>query len=156
MFVFPALGGVFVAVSVVSGNPESDGHKPVPVLYPQGDVFCFTFYSTKPEDTSLVLKHGATAIGPYYGDQANSLSSAAEQDTTFIFKINLPCMAGKSFTKSNVVMPEDRTIIAETAAVINAVKDNPHIAYWDIVPEELRHWKKNEMHYVHLVLFLSA
>ena len=124
---------------------------PRSALYPQGDTFCFTFYSTKKEDTEFALRHGATAIGPYYGDQKDALAYASQFKAPIIYKVNLPCMAGNSFVKGGFTMPDDRTIIDETAAVINGLKENPYIAYWDIVPEELRHWKKQEMHYLELV-----
>ena len=123
-------------------------------LYPSGSIFCFTFYSTKNTDSLHSLQNGATAIGPYYNNQEDDLARAVALNTHFIYKVNLPSMAGAnaaSFDDGSFVWPDDQTIINEATAAVNAVKDNPHIAFWDIVPEELRHWKPKEVHYLNLV-----
>lgn len=120
-------------------------------LYPTGDTFCFTFYSTKEADSIYSLQHGATAIGPYYGSQDDDLTRASSYGTKFIYKVHPACMQGQSFLSDDFVMPSDQAIIDDTAAAVNAVKDNPDIEFWDVVPEELRHWRSNEMHYLDLV-----
>ncbi|MCK4998823.1 MAG: hypothetical protein KAS23_04780 [Anaerohalosphaera sp.] len=120
-------------------------------LYPLGDTFCFTFYSTREADSVYSLQNGATAIGPYYGDQSGALQRAVDLDTKFIYKVHPACMMGNSFLDDDFVMPDDETIINDTIAAVNAVKDNLNIDMWDVVPEELRHWKSLEMHYLGLV-----
>ncbi len=120
-------------------------------LYPLGETFCFTFYSTREDDSVYTLQNGATAIGPYYGDQSGALQRAVDLNTKFIYKIHPACMMGNNFLDDDFVMPDDATIINDTAAAVNAVKDNLNIDMWDVVPEELRYWKSLEMHYLDLV-----
>ena len=63
-------------------------------LYPQGDVFCFTFYSTSEPDSAYALKNGATAIGPFYGDQARALRLAERLDTRLLYQ-SAPAVDGR-------------------------------------------------------------
>jgi hypothetical protein len=123
-------------------------------LYPPGDAFCFSFYSTSPADSRYALTNGATAIGPFYGDQAVALANAVRWNTKILYKVQPPCMAGirtPDFDKPGFVWPSDATISNEVAAIVNEVKTSPHIAMWDIAPEELRSWKPEQLHYLKLV-----
>jgi hypothetical protein len=117
-------------------------------LYPQGDVFCFTFYSTSERDSAYALKNGATAIGPFYGNQAVALRQAERFNTKLIYKVRPPAMAGWISTNKQFVWPSDEIVRQETAAIVNAVKTNQHIAMWDVEPEELRAWVPAELHYL--------
>jgi hypothetical protein len=120
-------------------------------LYPQGDVFCFTFYSTSEKDSAYALKNGATAIGPFYGNQAGALRLAERLNTKLLYKVRPPAMAGWEPTNKQFVWPSDEIIRQETATIVNAVKTNPHIAMWDIEPEELHASVPPELHYLGLV-----
>lgn len=120
-------------------------------LFPTGNRFCFTFYSTTEDDSIYALQKGVSAIGPYYGNQDDDLARAQLYDTKFLYKVHPECMKGQSFLDADFVMPDDTTIINDVASIVEAVKDNDHIAFWDVVPEELRHWKSLEMHYLDIV-----
>lgn len=119
-------------------------------LYPKGDAFCFTFYSTVGGDSAYTLTNGAAAIGPYYGDQSAPLSKAVSLSCKIIYKIKPPSMSAWGPNNTNFVWPSDQTISNETVAILDAVKTNLNIALWDIEPEELRPWRSNEMHYLGL------
>src|SRR5690348_6856125 len=85
-----ALVAIVASGFAVVGNRAAAG-QPSALLYPQGNRFCFTFYSTKmndpisvltsgattTNDSAYVLTNGATALGPYYGSQTSWLASAA-------------------------------------------------------------------------------
>jgi autotransporter-associated beta strand protein len=123
-------------------------------LYPQGDAFSFTFYSTLDADSVYSLANGATALGPYYGDQSAPLSNAVSLNTKFLYKVALPSMAGlgpTDFDDPNFVWPSDQTISNETLAIIQGVRSNLNIGMWDVEPEELRCWKPKELHFLALV-----
>ena len=123
-------------------------------LFPKGDAFCFTFYSTSDADSLHALTNGATAIGPFYGDQAVPLANAARWNTKVIYKVKPPSMAGirtSDFDKPGFVWPPAVTISNEVAAIVNAVSSDHHIAMWDIEPEELRSWKPAQLGYLKLV-----
>lgn len=117
-------------------------------LYPKGTNFCFTFYSTKNPDALSTLTNGATVIGPYYGSQTAPLANAVAWNTKLIYKIRTPSLAGlgaADFDTPGFVWPSNTTVSNETAAIVNAVKTNANIAFWDTEPEELRPWKSAEM-----------
>jgi hypothetical protein len=123
-------------------------------LYPRGDVFCFTFYSTSDADSLYALTNGATAIGPFYAGQTDKLRLAEQLNTKILYKVDPPCMVGKrvgQLGKANFQWPADSTVSNEVAAIVNAVKDNPCVAMWDIAPEELRAWVPEQLHYLKLV-----
>ena len=137
----------FVQRSAVAGRPGD-----VPgELYPRGDRFCFTFYSTSEKDSAYALKNGATAIGPYYGGQGTALRLAEQFDTWLLYKVRLPSMIGWRSGNKQFAWPADETICRETAAIVNAVQTNRHIAMWDVEPEELRAWIPAELHYLCLL-----
>lgn len=120
-------------------------------FYPRGNVFCFTFYSTSMADARYTLDNGATAIGPYYGDQAGPLEHAARWNTRFIYKINPPSMSRvrvPDMNKPGFVWPDAGTISNEVVAIVNAMKTNRHIAMWDVEPEELRSWEPAQNRYL--------
>lgn len=123
-------------------------------LYPRGDTFCFTFYSTSDADSRYALTNGATAIGPFYGEQAVPLANADRWNTKIIYKVKPPSMAGfktSDFDKPGFVWPSDKTISNEVATIVKAVGSDRHIAMWDIEPEELRSWKSAQLGYLKLV-----
>jgi hypothetical protein len=120
-------------------------------LYPKGDVFCFTFYSTSEKDSAYALKNGATAIGPFYGNQAGALRLAEQLNTRLLYQVRPPAMAGWRPGNKDFVWPSDETICQQTAAIVQAVQTNRHIAMWDIEPEELRAWLPAELHYLTLL-----
>ena len=117
-------------------------------IYPQGDVFCFSFYSTQTEDSKYALEHGATAIGPFYSKQADHLTNAIAWNAKFIYKVEPPSLAGLTHAdrdKTNFVWPSNETVSNEVAAIVNAVETNANIAIWDTEPEELRYYRPQEM-----------
>jgi hypothetical protein len=120
-------------------------------LFPRGDVFCFSFYSISERDSLYALKSGATAIGPYYGEQAPALRLAERLDTRLIYKVRPPAMAGWRSNHKQFVWPSDEIIRQETAAIVSTVQTNRHIGMWDIEPEELRAWVPAELRYLGLV-----
>lgn len=123
-------------------------------LYPKGGTFCFSFYSSSAADALHALTNGATAIGPFYGHQAEALADAVRWNTKILYKVAPPSMTGfkvADFDRPGFVWPADVAISNEVAAIVGAVKTNTHIAMWDIAPEELRSWKPEQLHYLKLV-----
>ena len=127
---------------------------PSRATYPWGTQFWFSFYSTIGADSAYAVEHGATGIGPYYGGlsgQVAPLAEAQEQGVNFSYKVILPSMAGFSVSNTNFVWPSDAILMAETTAVVDAVKTNLNVVMWDVVPEELRHWKPDELNFIQVV-----
>src|ERR1035437_409794 len=98
-----AAGLVFLQWPVMAGQLAGTPGE----IYPQGDVFCFTFYLTSEKDSAYALKNGATAIGPFYGDQAGALRLAERLNTKLLYKVRPQAMAGWGPTNKQFVWPSD-------------------------------------------------
>ena len=144
-------------VSAMTSRSLADVAIPARATYPWGDQFWFSFYSTIGADSAYAVEHGASGIGPYYGGLAGQVAPLAEANelgVNFIYKVILPSMEGFSPQKADsgeFVWPPDAIIEAETIQVVNDVKGNLDIVMWDLVPEELRHWRASELNYLQLV-----
>jgi len=144
----------FSVSAQVVPEPEPPGQ-----LYPQGDIFSFTFYSTRPADARFTVTNGATAIGPYYSGQydgqAVPLSNAIAWNTKILYKVEPPSMVGASDPDvrdaPGFVWPSNTTISNEVAAIVNSVKTNAAIAMWDIAPEEMRYYVPEDVNYLRVV-----
>ena len=144
----------FVVTREIVPEPEPPGQ-----LYPKGDIFSFTFYSTKVPDALYSLTNGATTIGPYYmgqyDGQAEPLSNAIAWETKLLYKVEPPSMAGAQDPATrddpSFIWPSDTTISNEVAAIINAVKTNANIGMWDIAPEEMRYYVPEDVNYLRVV-----
>ena len=138
------------AVSVAHAAPSR-------ATYPWGEKFWFSFYSTIGADSAYAVEHGATGIGPYYGGTSGQVSPLAEAttlDANFSYKVNLPSMDGYKANDNfypTWPWPSDAQLIAEATAVVDAVKTNQNIVMWDLVPEELRYWRANELNLLDVV-----
>ncbi len=129
-------------------------------LYPQGRLFLFSFYSvggapTKDRKPELLAeeklnerfarykKEGFTIIGPQYELNQRSLDDAQKHGFKVIYSVGLKV----KFTKEVVTVSKEE--IAQTIREqVKAVADHPAIVAWDLRPEELRPWKKQEMEYL--------
>ncbi|VGO14077.1 hypothetical protein PDESU_02634 [Pontiella desulfatans] len=152
---YTGLNGIIDDVRISGVAYEfSRPEKPARATYPWGDKFWFSFYSTIGDDSQYAVEHGSSGIGPYYGGIAGQAGPLAEADVlgaSFSYKVQLPSMIGFSAQATNFVWPSDETLIAETKAVVSAVMHNPNISMWDLVPEELRYWRSNEMNFIEIV-----
>jgi len=131
-----------LSISAESAKEQSE-------LYPRGNIFCFTFYSTSLNDSSYALERGATAIGPFYGNQQSIVNMSKTLNAKCVYKVHPPCMKNINLDKD--ALPDDETLVKEIKEIVEPLIDNTLIAMWDVVPEELRHWRKKEMHYLELI-----
>lgn len=115
-------------------------------VYPQGHIFPFMGYSGVPgRDTQF----GFTVAGPSYGNQKPALKAAENAGLPYPYligmKMNFHAKGGKQ--PRPVIEKEIRE---EITRQVKAVVDNPSICWWYITPEEIRHWRKNEMDYLRI------
>ncbi len=150
---YSGLDGIIDEVRISSVAYEfSTPPAPRRATYPWGNEFWFSFYSTSEVDSQYALDHGATGIGPYYGaDQSGVLARAQNMDANISYKVRPACMEGANTRTNTYVWPDDATIVADTIAALDAVKNNEHIALWDLNPEEMRYYNAQEVHYLNLV-----
>ncbi len=155
-----------------SGPRSADIKLPADQIYPKGRLFPFSFYSTGggsdarrgellPEAERLaeqdrILKHGATLVGPQYELNDISRKEASKYGFKLIYSI-CPELDGKvvkreffhALAKNNQTFDEEKMSRAIAEKVRNAAPCK-EIAWWDITPEELRHWMPEEVRYLKL------
>ncbi len=130
-------------------------------IYPQGRELLYTFYSVGggptakgagakifPEEqlNAEMLRYkeaGLSVFGPQYELKERSLQDAEKYGMKTIYSVGL----NVKFTKEQVVIEKEK-VTEEITAQVKAVADNPNIVAWDLKPEELRPWRKEEIVYL--------
>ncbi|MBE6367963.1 MAG: hypothetical protein E7052_08680 [Lentisphaerae bacterium] len=142
-------------------------------VYPLGSKFPFSFYSVgggstnkrgellpeaeKLADQDRILAGGVTLVGPQYELNKEVVDLAKRGKVKAIYTIN-PVVDGEKMSGSKIFDKWARArkpiqwdkIKASIAEQVKAVANNPEIAYWDLTPEELRPWRKNEMKFIEI------
>lgn len=147
--------------------PDPGKKLPSDQIYPNGQLFPFTFYSTgggteekrgdllpveqKEADMKKIIDAGVTMIGPQYELNDSIVVDARKYKVKAVYTIT-PEIDGEKVDRAYLkkLEKEKKPLDAQKlrAAVIEIVKReavNPEIAWWDITPEELRWWMKNDM-----------
>lgn len=170
-----ALLGINTDTKPFFAGPKCEDIKlPADKLYPMGRKFPFGFYSTggkngvtriengvkkkteimpleeRMADAKKIIEGGATMIGPQYELCFEILETAKKFNVPVAYTIS-GTMNGKKIDKSFFKTREKLDVEAlrkETAPIIRELAKNPEIAYWNLTPEERRHWKKREKLYL--------
>ncbi len=170
-----ALLGINTDTKTFFAGPKCEDIKlPADKLYPMGRKFPFGFYSTggkngvtriengvkkrteimplekRMADAKKIIEGGATMIGPQYELCFEILETAKKFNVPVAYTIS-GTMNGKKIDKSFFRTREKLDVAAlrkETAPIIRELAKNPEIAYWNLTPEERRHWKKREKLYL--------
>ena len=146
---------------------------PADQIYPRGRIFPFSFYSIgggssakrgellpaaeREADQREILADGnVTLIGPQYELNDASLDVAAKYRVKMVYSVQ-PKVDGtlvdrkylQQLTKEGKTLDREK-IAASIAGIVKAVAHRPEIAWWDLTPEELRSWEKNEGDYLQL------
>jgi len=126
--------------------PAPSQQLPVDEIYPRGRTMMFSLYSVVSPQVERMKQDGFTMIGPYYGDQERSdvLGKAQASGLKCFYAV------GKRvpFVGDRYTMPSDAELVAAAEETVNRVKDRREIAAWYLANEELRHWRKDEMHWL--------
>jgi hypothetical protein len=137
--------------ALAAGNPFFSGGKapaglPKEGAFPKGQQMLFTFYSLEEPQIETAKASGVTALGPYYGDMAKPLSMAHQHGLPFIYSMGLKV----EFPKGGYQMPSDQAITNAVKAEMAQVGSDSSILFWNLRCEELRWWKKDDMHWLEL------
>ncbi len=143
-------------------QPKAPEHLAADRIYPQGRQFLFTFYSvgggtrkTGEEETALLpeekidaamaryKKAGFSIFGPQYELVGQSLKDAQKHEMQLVYSVGLKV----KFTKQKVEIDEEE-VTRELTRQVSAVAHDPRIVAWDLRPEELRPWRKEEMNFL--------
>lgn len=143
------------------------------MVYPLGKRFPFGFYSTgggslnrrgellpaaeKDADQKAIFDAGATFIAPQYELNKEILETAEKYNVQCAYTI-YGYIGDEPIHKKNLRTLHRRTPPVDWAAVKESVvkqvktfANDKRIAYWNVTPEELRHWRVDEMKYLQTV-----
>lgn len=142
-----------------TATPIADFFRPAPdiaknfapdKIYPQGRIFPFSFFSVESPQLEKVKENYITMLGPYYGDtkvQKSFLEKVRPFGVKFIYGLGEEV----SFFDPNQVFPSEEELKKQITEQVTSVAENPEIAWWEIRPEEMRWWRKNEMNYMKII-----
>lgn len=126
--------------------PDRGADLPKDELYPRGRLLTMSMYSVVSPQVGRSKADGFTCIGPYYGDMDRSdpIGKAKAAGVKCIYTV------GKrvKFVGDKYTMPTDEEIRVPIIEAINKVGRHREIAAWNVACEELRYWRKDEMHWL--------
>jgi len=143
----PGIDAFFRPAPPQYGERDSEG------VYPQGQRFPFSFFSTggsveSEEARQAVFERvkgaGIPLIGPQYELNRRVLEDAQTHGFRAVYQVGLPMR----FTSDEPLRLTPDEIAEGIAEQVRAVADRPEIAWWYLQPEELRHWRRREMEYL--------
>tara|TARA_R110002049_G_scaffold27321_2_gene94049 strand:+ start:142171 stop:143511 length:1341 start_codon:yes stop_codon:yes gene_type:complete len=115
---------------------------PADQYYPRGRLFPFSGFAGVPERDRPV---GYSLLGPVYVEPAAFLASATEAGVRVIYPIGI----GKEELAASETNPlSDAEIRTRIQQQVAGVRANDSIAWWYLVPEELRYWREHEINYL--------
>jgi hypothetical protein len=139
---------------------------PADKIYPQGRLFPFSFYSSggisksllsdkeRVADQEKIFNAGTTIIGPQYELNKRILEDAKKFKVKAIYTLKLK-IDGEAVCKKYLRTLHKNRKHLDTKKLREAVKkkimelqNNDCIAWWNVTPEELRHWRKTEIDFL--------
>tara|TARA_R100000027_G_scaffold53229_3_gene42081 strand:+ start:7472 stop:8812 length:1341 start_codon:yes stop_codon:yes gene_type:complete len=155
-----AAAGEVKAEGFFEADSDFGASLPADKIYPMGSEFLFTFFSIgggtpddmeaffPEEEYQAYLKEfkdaGFTVIGPGYELDPRLLQDAEDHDMKLLYSVGLQM----NFHSKEPRVLSSEEIKEQVGEQVKAVADNDRIAIWYLKPEELRHWRKNEMEYL--------
>ncbi len=119
---------------------------PADQVYPRGQIFPFSGFA--PADIAAIKRDGFTMGGPSYSaHQLKTLLDGARAEQLPVIYPILPKDDDEKLTKQKLDFGDFKAkpYLRSIARQVKAVADNPQIAWWYLMPEELRPWRKNDM-----------
>lgn len=140
---------------------------PANQIFPQGRIFPFSFYSCggtsapkegetaladfKEQDQKLLAENGVSMFGPQYELNGVLADDMKKYGTRGVYSLHALIDGEKVTLKYLGELRKEKKeldlkqVYDSIAGQVKAAADNAAIAWWDVTPEELRFWYKNEM-----------
>lgn len=142
-FIFASLGSIATIKGHASYNKNANlckhsSQKTNQNIYPVGSIFPFGFYagqSIKSHNESVTL------LGPY--SQEKNIDYAKRNGIKCVYSLGVQRGEIKDLTQ--IKLADIYQLIYQE---VKKVVHNSEIAWWYLLPEELRHWNVNEMKYL--------
>ncbi len=125
--------------------PNYGTNLPEDEIFPRGRTMAYGLYSVLPPQLDNIRAKGFTMIGPYYGPQADVVGRARGANAKCAYTVGGPHI---DFNIQDVELPSDAQLRAVITAEVQAVASNSEIAVWNLIHEELRPWRSNELHWL--------
>ena len=150
-----------------AGEDSSRG-LPADRIYPHGKLFPFSFYSVGggtvekrenllPEaqriaDQQEIIAAGITMLGPQYELNDRIIADAKKFKVKAFYTVE-PLIDGEKVTRKYVREKaiDTKKLTESVSAIVKKVAADKEIAWWNVTPEELRYWEKNEKLYLKTV-----
>lgn len=142
-------------LGTTQGQEKAAEAKVIPGLsiYPKGDVFPFMGYSGV---AAKDAKNGFNVTGPDYGTQFYKKQEVRQNRLGLIREAGIPApfFVGMNmhFHHRDKYKPYTaEQIEEEITKQVKSLVNEPLLCWWYVGPEEIRHWKKNELEYLKVV-----
>ncbi len=142
------LAATVVAAEFVPGFDSGKG-LPEGRVYPQGRIFPFSGFA--PSDLARAAQAGYTMVGPAYSDyQLANLREGAERENLFMIWPLRPEADGAVLSKQRLDAGnfDPAPYWKNLARQVRENAGNRRIAWWYLMPEELRPWRTNDMEFL--------
>ena len=143
-------GAIAVTVSAADFfRPGFDDGKDLPAdrIYPAGRIFPFTGFS--PESVAATAKSGFSMAGPVYSDSQMRRLKAGSELLPIVWPLR--AVDGRvTLTRKLLDRPSLNLdpYVKSIEKQVRKVAANPNIAWWYLMPEELRPWRKLDMEFL--------
>lgn len=130
-----------VSISVAGETATDAG------VHPQGDVFPFMGYSGVPGRDAM---NGFSVAGPSYdSNQTARLAEAKAAGLHYPYKVGVDMKFHAKAPEMPLELGVDE-IKKRITAQVEEVAGDESICWWYLGPEEIRHWRRNEMEYLQM------
>tara|TARA_R100000027_G_scaffold53229_3_gene42082 strand:+ start:8815 stop:10044 length:1230 start_codon:yes stop_codon:yes gene_type:complete len=125
-------------------GPVAPVDLPSDKLYPQGRIFPFGGFSGNVVRDEA---NGFTTYGPVYRQNDEFLDQVEDSDLLTIYSVGIDMNFHERNGEPKRILSDDE-IREEITRQVEAVVDDERVAWWYLVPEEIRFWYKDELNYL--------
>ncbi len=148
IIIFVVLLSAFAAVAqdFFKVYPDAGEKLPAELIYPRGRKLLYSGFAPRLNRIPELRDAGFTCMGPAYGNQESFIEACRKAGVQRFQRIIPEGLTKEKLDDKEAVDWEK--ISAEIKAQVLAHRDDPGVAIWYLMPEELRYWRKNEYRYL--------
>lgn len=123
-------------------------------IYPLGRRMLFTGYSPVDTEFERLKDNHFTALGPIYGSNFDEhLAKCEKIGIKCVYSIQPSSADGTPYTMEMIEHKnfDFSKLRKQVTAIVKKHSLNPNIAIWNVMPENLKYWDKNDMKYLQIV-----
>ncbi|MBP1583980.1 MAG: hypothetical protein J6866_08495 [Victivallales bacterium] len=137
-------------------GPEIPANLPPDGIYPCGQQMLFSGYSPLPRHYDRLKEGGFNTLGPIYHRGFDEFLQNCEKLGLHCLYSIAPRLSAEqptAYTKQQIDAPDFdfENLRRQVTEIVSAKASSDKIAAWNIQPEEMRFWMKNEMRYLEVM-----